>query len=295
LCGKDKYSGQCYEHRRDWLENQLILVADTFAIKVCAYAIMNNHYHVVLNVRTALAQDWSDAEVVERWHRLFNGTAISIKFLRGKGLSKVEETTLKPLILLWRERLTSISWLMRVVNERIARRANAEDDCTGSFWEGRFKSQALLDEKALLACMTYVDLNPLRSSKAHTPKQSDYTCIKKRIAAVLKTDLLPDCIERFNGDDPSEIGIPYTLKDYIDLVEWTGRIIQSKKSGLIQANEPAILKQLSIRADAWSILTTQFEQRFSAWVGSEQIVQSIYKQYKYQRKPSTSNHRVFFS
>ena len=64
LCGIDHYSGQDYEHRREWLEDKLHCVADVFAIRLCAYAVMSNHYHVVLHVRTDIAQSWTQREVI---------------------------------------------------------------------------------------------------------------------------------------------------------------------------------------------------------------------------------------
>ena len=70
---------------------------------------------------------------------------------------------------------------MKCLNEPIAKQANKEDGCTGHFWEARYKSQALLTEEALLSCMAYVDLNPVRAKMADTPEDSDHTSIQERI------------------------------------------------------------------------------------------------------------------
>ena len=125
---------------------------------------------MILHINTERAKRWSDHEVVERWHQLFNGTVLSQKYLKSEGeLSKVEMLVFQETIDEWRSRLQDISWFMRILNEAVAREANTEDGCTGRFWEGRFKSQALLDETALMACMAYVDLNPIRAKMAATP------------------------------------------------------------------------------------------------------------------------------
>ena len=163
LCGTDSVSSQSFEHRRQWIEDKLYDLTRVFALDLCAYAVMSNHYHVVLYVDIAEAESWSPDEVITRWHQVFNGTLFSQRHMRGEALNKVELKVLDKDIAIWRQRLMDISWFMRVLNEAIARQANAEDNCTGRFWEGRFKSQALLDEAALAACLAYVDLNPIRA------------------------------------------------------------------------------------------------------------------------------------
>ncbi|MEP3826810.1 MAG: hypothetical protein ABJM47_01875, partial [Lentilitoribacter sp.] len=163
LCGMDKFTGQSYEHRRRWVEERLLFLASVFAIDICAYAVMSNHTHVVLCVDKSLAESWSMKEIIVRWHQLHQGTLLSQKFHRGDKLSPGEWFSLEETVEIYRQRLYDISWLMRNLNEHIAREANKEDGCTGRFWEGRFKSQALLDESAVLACMAYVDLNPIRA------------------------------------------------------------------------------------------------------------------------------------
>ncbi len=163
LCGEDRFTGKSFEHRRGWVEDKLLTLAKAFCIDVCAYAVMSNHTHLVLYVDDKKANRLNDKAIVIRWHKLCKGTLLTQKYMQGEKLSKAELIFFSQTVNQYRERLASISWFMRLLNEDIARKANKEDNCTGRFWEGRFKSQALLDEAALAACMAYVDLNPIRA------------------------------------------------------------------------------------------------------------------------------------
>ena len=197
LCGLDSLTGKNYEHRRQWVEDRILFLGEVFCIDVCAYAVMSNHHHVVLHINMAEAQSLTDLEVCERWHKLYKGTLLTQEFLKGELLDEAQWLAVKEKLDHWRLELANISRWMWALNEPIARMANAEDQCTGRFWTGfcscktcisnihvgqrRFKSQALLDEKALAACMAYVDLNPIRAKMAKTPEESEHTSIKRRI------------------------------------------------------------------------------------------------------------------
>lgn len=261
LCGEDRLTGQSFEHRRQWIVDRLQQLSTRFAIDLCAYSVMSNHYHVVLAVNEDQAEAWSQEEVIERWRGLFRGPDVIQRYQAGKNLSAWEHQQVDALVVLWRSRLTDISWFMRCLNESVARRANAEDECSGRFWEGRFKSQALLDEQALLTCMAYVDLNPVRAKKASTPEASDYTSIQARIRGT-ETSLLP-----FASESPSEKSIPYDYLEYLSLVDWTGRQIHVGKKGIIPNDLLPILSRLDINQSEWLLEMKYFGRWYYRFVG----------------------------
>ncbi len=203
LCGFDSLTGRSLEHRRGWIEDRLHELAGIFAVGVYAYAVMSNHVHVVLHIDPRAAVEWSDEEVAQRWVRLFpvrqNG------LLEEAGCGNKERTILGNAERLQscRERQGNLSWFMRALNEPIARRANREDHCTGRFWEGRHKCQALLDEMAVLACMSYVDLNPIRAGLCEELGQSTHTSVVCRIQAVG-----PETAQAARSIEPIAVSMP---------------------------------------------------------------------------------------
>ena len=181
LCGYDKTTNTDYEHRRQWIVERIRLLASVFSIDVCSYAVMSNHLHLVLKLDDSESDIGTDAEVIQRWTTLFKGPLLVQRHAQGDALSKAEREAVSDIVAVWRARLRDLGWFMKCLNEPIARIANKEDNCTGHFWESRYKSQALLTEEALLSCMAYVDLNPVRATMAQTPEESDYTSIQERI------------------------------------------------------------------------------------------------------------------
>ena len=206
LCGNDPVSGQSYEHRKGWVESRLLKLSEVFAVNLYGYAVMSNHYHAVLEVVPRGVTELEDEEVARRW------VSLSPK-LAGEAAAKTREALMgnPDRLAEIRERLGSVSWFMRYINEPIARAANREDGCTGRFWEGRFKSIALLDEGAVVGCMAYVDLNPIRAKVVSRVEQAPHTSMKRRIEWGEE-----GCVPL---QSLSALGL--TVSSYRALLEWT--------------------------------------------------------------------------
>jgi REP element-mobilizing transposase RayT len=260
LWGFDEYAGKDYSHRKVWVLERLTRLSSIFAVDLCAYAIMSNHYHLVVHVDQRRAKSWLPQEVVERWCKLFSKPALVDRWQQGL-CSDAEREVAEGIVELWRRRLCDVSWYMRCLNEHLARRANAEDQCTGRFWEGRFKSQALLDEAGLLTAMAYVDLNPIRAGIAETPETSEFTSIYERIRQlkpdsdvsapeVAKPPLLGFQTPNVKSEEETR-SIPFSEAEYLELVDWTGRAQRPDKRGAIDARQPAIMRRLNLDKDVW--------------------------------------------
>lgn len=276
LCGKDHYSGRNFDHRKGWLVERLALLASIFAIDIAAYAVMSNHFHLVLHIDRRRALSWSDGEVLQRWTRLYKGPPLVQRHLAGQSLNAAEQKLLTLQVKAIREKLANISKFMAALNEYMARKANIEDGCTGRFWEGRFKSQALLDNAGLLSCMTYVDLNPVRAGIAEELEGSDFTSIQDRIRQVQASrDLPPTHVESappavrptlmaFSTVEKVELPgaiLPISFKDYLELADWTGRAVRNDKTGRITGNRPRILDKLQLTDAQWHFLALQLQKK----------------------------------
>jgi hypothetical protein len=236
LLGTDQTTGKDFSHRRDWIENRILALADIFAMSVYAYAVMTTHYHIVLRVESV---NLSDEEVVEQWLKLCPGRKV---YSRSKEVESVRRATLlqnESKLAEIRARLGALSWFMRFINEPLARIANKEDCCKGRFWEGRFKSQAPLDEASVLPCMVYVDLKPIRANMAEDIEDSDFTSLKRRCENLDDKESIGAINESISTTPPFS---KTSIRDYINLTRWTAAK-QSHMRRDIQYNPSSCLKK----------------------------------------------------
>lgn len=282
LCGEDSASGRNFDHRKPWVVERIASLANVFAIRVCAYAVLSNHFHLVLRVEFETALSWHEDEVVHRYGQLFRGAVDPrIQFSPDEAAD---------LIQCWRARLADLSWFMRCLNESIARRANAEDECTGRFWEGRFRSQALLDEAGLLTCMSYVDLNPIRAGISANLEESTFTSIQQRLSeraqqiekaaefgglpTTNQPARLPNLIPFADAESSvSEDLLPIGLSDYVDLLTATGVMLGSRdpENKMPDASDRT-LRRLGIAPTSWLETIRFYRRRFFTMVGTVQAI-----------------------
>ena len=283
LCGEDPLTGRSFSHRKGWVRDYLERLSQAFAFEVCTYSVLSNHYHLVLRARPDLAKQWSDLEVARRWRSIYGSQLRDTPEQEAAYQhSIVELSRNSEKIATYRERLRTMGVMMGKLNQTISRWANKEDDCTGRFWGERYGCKLLKDEGATLACMEYVDLNPVRAAQADSLRDSDYTGIQDRILAAeaqlaspcadpwLESRRLEHCHRADWLVDISAADSPLPglkLENYLWLTECTGQQVRADKPGSLPHNAKVILEGYSLNPENWISSVDTFGESFHYMVG----------------------------
>ncbi len=133
--------------------------ASIYFCRVAAFAVMGNHYHLVLRFEPPAPVNRE--ELRRRAFLMYPGK---------KKREEIETWTEEE----WehyRRRLFDVSEFMRNVQASFARWYNRSYDRRGRFWADRFKSVYLGDPRAVLDCMIYVELNAVRAGLVERPEE----------------------------------------------------------------------------------------------------------------------------
>jgi REP element-mobilizing transposase RayT len=324
LCGQDPLTGTDYEHRRELIRQRLEFLAGIMGIEVLGYSVMSNHFHCILRSRHDVVETWSDEDVARKWWMLCPArktkeglpaepTEFELNSIRNDAKGLKEK----------RVRLSSISWFMRFLSERVAKVANKQDQCSGRFWEGRFRGQILLDSAAILACLQYVDLNPVRANIATSPESSDFTSAQDRIVDLKTAEEVstPDAQDNRieHGEragwlapiplEPKRQAVraktpvrrasnkgclSMALGDYLQLLDWTGRQIRSDKRGAMPANLEPLFERLGISTEMWVDCVLNFRKWFRSSVGRPKSMEAAAETRGHNRAISINSARRAF-
>jgi len=246
-------------HRKQWIEDRLLFLGQVFCIDMAAFAVMSNHYHVVLKIDREQAYSLDDDAVIERWAQLYPTNPLIKRLRSNEPLNDEEAQQLSEKLPVWRSELANISRFMALVNQFIARKSDTEDGCKGRFWEHRFSSQAILDDDALLRTLAYVDLNPVRTGIAATPEVSEHTSIQRRMCHANQDSSSPLGLLPFSSKTVQEQAylarsasvLPVSFEDYLALLDWTGRQLHCNKKSYKHAVVPAIFTRLNYSPEQW--------------------------------------------
>jgi hypothetical protein len=261
------------------IESELRRLSKLFAIRVGGYAIMGTHFHLLLHVNVELAKNWSPVEVVNRWALLCPPKNKKRERLRGEELQFWIDDKAKDRAYVeeLRKRLTDLGWFHRFLKQPLSVFVNKLENCSGTLFQGRFKSVAVIGFQALLNVAIYIDLNPVAAGIVDVPEAAEYTSFRSRFENAISNSAFSKLVDRyencvldekdsFNGEESlwllsienrgegaHEVGMfdGLSLIQYMILVDEAGRIPREGKAS-ISEKAAAILDRLGIKHEKWA-------------------------------------------
>ncbi|HVU35917.1 MAG TPA: transposase [Opitutaceae bacterium] len=168
---------------REVLRKQLWQVAEFAGIEVLTYAILSNHFHVL--VRVPRKSPVADEELLRRYAVLYpQPTRFQAARLE---VIKAQLASDGPEAVAWRKRqlllMNDVSAFMKLVKQRFSIWFNRHHDRYGTLWAERFKSVLVEPTgRAIQSVAAYIDLNCVRAGLAQDPKDYRFCGYSEAVA-----------------------------------------------------------------------------------------------------------------
>jgi hypothetical protein len=266
---------------KNWLVNRIRELSEIFAIRVGGHAIMGTHFHLLLRVETEEAAELTAVEVARRWAKVCPPKDRKRRILRDEELEFwVDEMAKdKNWVESRRQRLQDLGWFHKFLKQPLAALVNKLEGKSGTLFQGRYKSIAVIGMRALLNVCIYIDLNPVAAGIVSLPEQGEHTSFRLRFENAIKCSGLPGLVDDFvkckiNPENSayaehnlwllaienptlcgnSKIGMfdDLTLIQYFLLVDEAGRVPRAGKVS-ISKEVIAILERLGLDHQTWTL------------------------------------------
>ena len=276
LTGYDPQTRRDTSHRKELIRLRIEVLASVFAVECCDHTVLDNHLHMILRNRPDVVAGWSDREVARRWLRL-NHSELALRDEPKK--EWVDALVADPRRLARARRaLSSISEFMKQLKCAVAVMFNAEDGCSGCFWQGRFTCSRLENDAALLVCSLYINLNPIRAGIARGIEDAEYTSAHARIEDAKTRDKSrpkSGYLASVHVDGDSYDGVKTKRRasnkgylhvkfvEYLELLDAIIRRERAERDGCEVLEYPSILKRIGIGVAEWGHAVRLTSRRFT--------------------------------
>ncbi len=243
---------------KDTLVDLIKSFSGLYLVDLLGFCIMGNHFHLVIRV---YPQDrFSDDEILKRLKKYY-----------GK-----QKTVSKHQIPFYRTKLSSLSEYVKEIKQGFTRYYNKKNNRNGFFWGQRFKSVMIENNEALLNCLAYIDLNPVRAALVEQPEDYRWCTLGYLVQSGNRDDLL--ALE-FGVEKLNQLTFKKRLAAYREFVYEIGSLVSDKGKSI----EPELLeKQRAKGFNISSLDCLQYRTRYftdSAIIGSRKYVSETYSQF----------------
>ena len=138
-----------------------------------------------------------------------------------------------------------LSLAMQMIGRRYVVRFNAVNQRSGALWEGRFKAMPIEEERYYLACMRYIELNPVRAGIVSEPQHYEWSSVRHHLGLIEESWLQSHPLYWGLGNTPFERQYAYAQLLAAGLAESELAVLhQSVQKGLALGSRSTL--------DAWS-------------------------------------------